>query len=315
MTPYETIGTAVRRKVAAARLSIYSNTLLTALKLAAGLMSGSVSVLSEAVHSASDLLASWIAFVSVRVSDRPADEHHPYGHGKIESVSGLAEAGLIFAAALYIIYEAVQKLLAGGHSLDVEVGLIVMLVSVIMNVVVSVRLFRVARETDSLALEADAEHLRTDVYTSVGVLVGLGCVRITGWQALDPIVAIAVALLILRAAWRLSAAAFAGLVDVQLPTEDTDVVRSVLDSEPFVLGYHRLRSRKSGSFRHVDAHVQMADNLTLVQAHDLTERLEDRIRERLSNAVVTIHTEPHRAEMLHQHVEHGGPPPDPPREQ
>lgn len=311
-SPSETIRGAANRKVAAARLSIYSNTILVLLKLVVGVLSGSVSVLSEAAHSASDLLASWIAFFSVRVSDRPADEDHPYGHGKIESISGMAEALLIFLAAAYIIYESVSKLRKGVGELDVSLGLCVMLVSVLVNIGVSIRLFRVARETDSLALEADAEHLRTDVYTSVGVVAGLAAVRITGLSILDPIVAIGVALLILHAAWRLTRAAFGGLVDVILPEDEVAAVREVLDDEPAVLGYHKLRTRKSGSARHVDLHVQMCDHLTLVAAHDLTERIEDRIRERLPNAVVTIHTEPFHAELVHQYEDHGGPPPDEP---
>jgi cation diffusion facilitator family transporter len=310
MAQTETIRTAANRKVSAARLSIYSNTMLVVLKLVVGVLSGSVSVLSEAAHSASDLLASWIAFFSVRVSDLPADEQHPYGHGKIESISGLAEALLIFGAAAYIIYEAIHKLIKGVGQLDVNLCLAVMFASVLVNTMVSIRLFKVARDTDSLALEADAEHLRTDVYTSLGVFIGLVVVRLTGLSIFDPIVAIGVAMLIFHAAWRLSRAAFGGLVDTVLPAEDTAVVRAILDDEPAVLGYHRVRTRKSGSARHIDAHVQMADTLTLFEAHEFTERIEDRIRLQLPHAIVTIHTEPYQAEQRHQYEEHGGPPPD-----
>ncbi len=296
-------------KIRAARLSIISNGLLTALKLAVGLFSGSVSVVSEAAHSATDLVASIIAYFSVRVADQPADKEHPYGHGKIESVSGLAEALLIVAAAGWIIYEAVTKLLSRQHKPSVDLGMVVMLLSVIVNTLVARYLGRVARETDSLALEADAKHLSTDVYTSVGVLLGLAVVRITGWSAADPIMALAVALLIIHAGWSLARSAWAPLVDTQLPEEEIQIVRDILEADANVLGYHKLRTRKSGSHRHVDAHIQLEDEMSLLEAHDVTEKLEDDIRAELPNTEITLHTEPFRAELRHQYEKHGGPHP------
>jgi cation diffusion facilitator family transporter len=297
-------------KVAAARLSIYSNALLTVAKLMVGVFTGSVSVLSEAAHSASDLVASSIAFFSVRIADLPADEEHPYGHGKAESLSSMAEALLIFGAAAYIIFEAVHRLVSRESPHRVDLGLAVMGVSVVANTLVARYLFHVARKTDSLALEADAEHLRTDVYTSVGVIVGLALVRLTGLSWIDPAMAICVALIIIHAAWRLTRGSLDPLMDTQLPQEDTDAVRAVLDHEPKVLGYHKLRTRKSGSARYVDAHVMMDDNMSLLEAHDLTETLEDRIREQLPNTEITLHTEPYDAERRHQYEHHGGPHPD-----
>lgn len=300
---------AARAKVRAARLSIYSNTSLVLLKLVAGVLSGSVSVVSEALHSASDLLASWIAYFSVRVSDRPADADHPYGHGKIESVSGLAEALLIFGAAGYIIYEAIRKLIVREPVEHLELGIAVMAISALANVFVARYLFRVAKQTDSLALEADGEHLRTDVVTSAGVMLGLLLARVTGWHVLDPLVAMAVAIIIFQAAWRLSRSAMGPLLDRQLPEEDLEIVRGVLESAVGVRGYHKLRSRKSGASRHIDAHVMMDDNLSLLDAHALTERIEDEIRDRLPNVEISLHTEPFEAEQAHQYERHGGPPP------
>lgn len=302
--------TSKNEKVAAARFSIYSNALLTLLKLIVGALSGSVSVLSEAAHSATDLIASCIAFFSVRVADIPADEEHPYGHGKIESLSGMAEALLIFGAAGFILYESVAKLLHREGPQHVDLGIGVMVFSAIANTLIASYLFRVSKQTDSLALEADAEHLRTDVFTSLGVVVGLVLVRITGLWYLDPVFAILVATLILHTAWRLTRGSIDPLLDTQLPSEDIEIVRSVLDSEPYVLGYHKLRTRKSGSFRYVDAHVLMDDNLTLVEAHHLTEAVEDHIRERLPRTEITLHTEPYHAEQRHQFEEHGGPLPE-----
>ncbi len=292
-------------KVKAARVSIVSNVTLTIMKLIAGLLTGSVGVLSEAAHSANDLVASGIAYVSVRMSDRPADTHHPYGHGKVESISGMVQALLIFAAAAYILYEAVRRLLGASADIDVGPGLAVMVVSGVTNVLVSRYLFRVAHATESLALKADAEHLRTDVVTSVGVVVGLALVWLTGRSEFDAVAAILVSAVICRAAYRLSREALEPLLDARLPDADLSVVCSILDSEPTVRAYHKLRSRKSGSSRHIDAHVLVDDHLTLLEAHEITERLEDRIRARLPRTEVMLHTEPHDAEIAHQLEFHG----------
>jgi cation diffusion facilitator family transporter len=301
-----------QRKMRAAALSIVSNALLVALKLVVGYTSGSVSVLSEAAHSATDLIASAIAFFSVRASDTPPDEEHPYGHGKIESISGLAEAVLIFAAAGYILYEIVEKFRspAEGHPHSVDAGLAVMGISALANFLISRYLVRVARETDSMALHADAEHLRADVLTSLGVLVGLALVRFTGIRWFDPIAALVVVLLILRSAYRLAHEALQPLLDSRLPDAEVATIRQILEEDPRVLGYHKLRTRKSGSQRHADVHVQIEDNSTLLQSHDLAEELEDRIRERLPAIYVNIHMEPYRAELRHQQEAHGIAPPE-----
>lgn len=295
-----------QRKTSAARLSIVSNMLLVLLKLLVGFWTGSVSVLSEAVHSATDLLASGIAFLSVRIADTPPDEDHPYGHGKIESLSGLAEALLIFVAATFIIYEAFAKLIAHQtHVPQVDAGLAVMGFSALVNVGVSRHLHRVATETDSLALHADAEHLRTDVLTSIGVFVGLVLVRLTGKALFDPLTALFVALFIVHAAYRISRHATQLLLDVRLPAEEEAAIQEVLETDSRVLSFHKLRTRKSGTARYVDVHVQIDDEHTLVEAHDLTEELEDRIRALLPAIYINIHIEPYHAEMRHQREVHG----------
>ncbi|MBC7294455.1 MAG: cation transporter, partial [Thermoleophilia bacterium] len=189
-------------KSGAAVLSVLSNSLLILLKVAVGLLTGSVAVLSEAIHSAVDLVAALIALFAVRKSGQAADERHPYGHGKFENISGTIEALLIFLAAAWIIYEAVRKLIS-PRAVDMPVwGVGVMLVSAIVNIVVSGRLLKVGRETESVALQADAWHLRTDVYTSAGVMVGLLAIWLGSVFApdvdlrwVDPAVAIVVALL------------------------------------------------------------------------------------------------------------------------
>ncbi|HZY25331.1 MAG TPA: cation diffusion facilitator family transporter, partial [Bacteroidales bacterium] len=191
-------------KASIARLSILSNSLLIVMKLAVGLISGSVSILSEAIHSSMDLIAAVIAFFSVKVSDNPPDSRHPYGHGKIENISGVIESLLIFSAAILIIIEAVKKLLGERIELEsISLGSLVMLISAVVNIFVSRRLYKVARETKSVAIEADALHLKTDVFTSLGVAIGLGLIILTGINWFDPVIAILVALFIIKEAYQL----------------------------------------------------------------------------------------------------------------
>lgn len=302
-----------KQKVFAARLSILSNAILVLLKLLVGFWSGSISVLSEAFHSASDLVASGIALIAVRISDAPPDERHPYGHGKAESLSGLAEALLIFVAAGYIVFEAGQKLFLPHHSPHgtVTVGIVLMGASGLTNFLLSRYLFRVAKETDSMALKADAQHLRTDVVTSIGVFVGLLAVRFTENNIFDPLTALGVALLILRTTWNLANDALHLLLDERLPEEEEKTIKRILETAPNVLGYHKLRTRKSGTYRYADVHVQIDDNFTLIEAHDIAEAVEDRIREALPSMQVSIHIEPYHEEMRHQQEVHGVPPQNP----
>lgn len=299
-----------QEKLAAARVSLISNLVLTVIKLAIGLLSSSVSVISEGAHSASDLMASSLALVAVRVADRPPDETHPYGHGKMESMSAFVQALLLFGVAAYIIYEAIQHLVHHATPARVDWGIGIMVVSAVVNVFILRYVKRVAEQTDSQALRADAQDHRNDIYTAIGVLIGLILVRVTGRAFFDSVLALLVALVIVHGAWEVAREAFGTLVDRQLPQAEINVVRRVFDGDKNVLAYHKLRTRKAGSVRHVDAHVLMDDNLTLLEAHELTEQLEQRVREALSHSVVTLHTEPFQAEERHQQEEHGTSLPD-----
>ena len=304
--PAQASGVSQRRKRNAALLSILSNTALVTAKLIVGIFSGSVSVLSEAIHSATDLVASLIAFFSVRVSDTPPDAEHPYGHGKIEGVSGFVEALLILLAAFYIVYEAIAKLLGHhGHASQLDAGMVVMGVSALTNFLISRHLGKVAAETDSLALQADAEHLRTDVVTSVGVLIGLALARITGLAWFDPVTGLCVALLIIHTAYVLVRHAMNPLLDARLPSHEEELIKNILNKDERVLGYHKLRTRKSGSQRHADVHVHLDDHMPLVEAHSVTEELEDGIRTAFPNININIHIEPYQEEMRHQVEAHG----------
>jgi len=278
-------------KVSVARLSILSNSLLIIMKLAAGFLSGSVSIISEAIHSSMDLVAAIIAFFSVSVSDNPPDSRHPYGHGKIENISGVIEALLIFAAAIWIIFEAVKKLLEGTIELEaVGVGSAVMLVSALVNIVVSKKLYKVARETNSVALEADALHLKTDVYTSLGVAVGLGLIMLTGINWLDPVVAILVAFFIIRESYYLLKKAFTPLLDTAWEDHEILVLEHTLND--LEVDYHDLRTRVAGNYRFVDLHIQIPQEESVGHAHEYCDRIENELTAKYKNLTVTIHVEP-----------------------
>jgi cation diffusion facilitator family transporter len=289
-----------KEKHKAARLSLASNLTLLLLKLVVGVVTGSVSVLSEAAHSASDLFASALAVVSVRVVDLPPDEEHPYGHGKAEGISTLGQGLLLSLVGSYVVYEAIKRLVEPHETQRVEWGMAVMAISAITNVFVVRFVLRVAQKTGSLALTAVSKDHLADIYAAVGVLIGLVLVRITGKAYFDSLLAIAVALLIFRSAWHLFRDATAILMDTQLLVEDVERVRAILSSEPRILAYHKLRTRQSGAVRYVDAHILLDDNCTLLEAHDLTEAVEDRIREALPHSAVLLHTEPYHAEQRHQ---------------
>jgi cation diffusion facilitator family transporter len=287
-------------KSRAAAISVASNACLVLVKVAVGLLSGSVSIVSEAIHSANDLLAAMIAWVSVRTSDKAADPEHPYGHGKIEGISGAVEAALIVVAAIWIVVQAVRKILHGGEVEHLGLGTAVMAVSVVVNILVSRHLFRVARQEDSLALEADAHHLSTDVYTSLGVATGLAVVW--GWRTftggskaldiVDPIVAIAVALFILKIGVDLTRNAVGHLLDRRLPDADVAAIEGILGRQPSVLEWHGLRTRKSGSQRYVDVHVTMRGDETLSEAHGAARAIEDEIARTLKPAQAVVHVDP-----------------------
>jgi len=278
-------------KVSVARLSILSNTLLIIMKLTAGILSGSVSIISEAIHSSMDLVAALIAFFSVSVSDNPPDSRHPYGHGKIENISGVIEALLIFAAAIWIIFEAVKKLLEGTNELEaVGIGSAVMLVSAFVNIVVSKKLYKVARETNSVALEADALHLKTDVYTSLGVAIGLGLIMLTGINWLDPVVAILVAFFIIRESYYLLKKAFTPLLDTAWEDHEISVLEHTLND--LEVDYHDLRTRVAGNYRFVDLHIQIPQEESVGHAHEYCDRIENELTAKYKNLTVTIHVEP-----------------------
>lgn len=284
----------IKSKRGAAGLSIASNTVLIALKLAAGALTGSIAIITEAVHSLIDLVASVIAYFSVRKADEPADADHPYGHEKVENLSAAIEGMLILVGAGVIVYEATHQLVVGTEVQRLGVGIAVMALSVFANLGVSSILSRQAKLTDSQALEGDAAHLRTDAMTSAGVLFGLALVQITGNAAFDPITALVVAVAIVWAGFRILRRSTAALVDEALPSEEMDRIEAAIATArtPEVAGYHKLRARRAGARRHIDFHVQYRSGTSLERAHELAHRMRDSIEAEIPQAEVLIHAEP-----------------------
>jgi cation diffusion facilitator family transporter len=240
-----------RTKSGAATLSVASNSALIALKIAAGAITGSIAIITEALHSSIDLIASVIALVSVRKADEPPDPEHPYGHERVENVAAAIEGMLILVGAGIIVYEATRRLVVGAEVETLGVGIAVIAFSALANIAVSSVLFRRAGEQGSPALEGDAEHLRTDAVTSIGVIVGLILVEITGDAAFDPIAALCVAAAILFAGLRLMTRSSRVLVDEAPPPEELDRIEAAIAAArpPEMVGYHKLRARSAGARR------------------------------------------------------------------
>jgi cation diffusion facilitator family transporter len=284
----------MRGKSGAAALSIASNSTLIALKLAAGALTGSIAILTEAIHSLIDLVASVIAYLSVRKADEPADAEHPYGHEKVENLAANVEGFLILVGAGIIIYEATHRLAVGSEVESLGIGIAVMAFSMVANFGVSAILLRTSRRTDSPALAGDAAHLRTDALTSAGVLVGLALVEITGAVAFDSITALVVAVAIVVAGIRIIRRSSGVLVDEALPENEMDRVEAALASArtPEVAGYHKLRGRRAGSGRWVDLHVQFRSGTSLERAHQIAHVMRDEVESEFPGAEVLIHLEP-----------------------
>lgn len=295
--------TKIKKK--AASISVLSNSSLIILKLIAGFVTGSFSIISEAIHSLSDLLASIIAFFAVKKASMPADKDHDFGHGKYEDFSGLIEGVLIIGAAIYIVYESVDKIILGHHSeISVNAAIYVMFFSVIVNILVSTHLFRVAKKTGSVAIFADAEHLRTDVYTSVGVMLGLVLIKYTGLHILDPLIAMFVAVLILQAGISICRKTVANLLDTSLSTSEEDDIKNAVygletETKYSIIG---LKTRRSGARVNIEMTICMDGNTTVLESHNFCNKVENILSEKIGNTDTVIHIEP-QVEQVEQKEE------------
>lgn len=286
----------ISEKKKSAALSVISNLILILIKLTAGVLSGSISVLSEALHSLADLGASFLAYFSVSKSSKPADEDHPFGHGKYEDLAGFIEAILIILTAVYILIVACEKIIKGANTeIHTTIGISIMCLSVVVNWVVSAYLYKIALKTDSIALKTDAEHLRADIYSSLGIIAGLIAVHITGLNILDPIIAVFVAAIIFRTGIKLTKQSSNNLLDGSLPQEDKNKIDEVLDAFKAhgVIGVKLIRTSKSGSKRLIQMIIYLPSGMTLIEAHDICDKIENKIRENLRNCDIMIHAEPY----------------------
>jgi cation diffusion facilitator family transporter len=287
-------------KIRCATLSIVSNSLLIGLKLAAGIATGSVAIISEAIHSFLDLMAAFMAWAAVRVSDSPPDYDHPFGHGRTENLAALFEALLIVAGGVMIIWESISGLKEGKVLPSLKVGLLVMLASSVVNFFISRKLFQVGRRLSSPALEADAWHLRTDVYTSLGIFLALAVIELGRIAApslnldfIDPVAAIAVAILIIKTGVTLGWEAASILADNRLSPKEILLIAEHIEAfYPGILSYRRLRTRRSGPFRFVTVDLVVDGNRTVSEAHQMGVEVVKSICRHFPGADVTFHLEP-----------------------
>lgn len=278
-------------------LSILAAVVTLGLKTTAYWLTDSVSLLSDAAESLINLVAALTAFGCLWYSAQPVDRTHTYGHEKIEFFSSGLEGMLILFAAAGIAWYAVQRLLHLHDLEKLELGTLLSFAASLINLAVARVLIRVGRRTNSIILEADGQHLMTDVWTSFGVLVGLGLVYVTEWRWLDPVLALVVAANIVWTAFDLLKRSFNGLMDHALPMGEQQIVRSAIDQllKPGLF-FHALRTRQAGARKFVDFHLLVPGNWTVDEAHNLGEQIEQAVREALSGAEVTLHIEPVESE-------------------
>jgi cation diffusion facilitator family transporter len=276
-----------------ALLSVVAAVVTIGLKTAAYIITGSIGLLSDALESLANLVAALVALYALWVAARPPDEEHTYGHTKAEYFSSGFEGLLIVAAAVGIVVAAVRRLIEPLPIQDPALGLLINALASVVNLAVARVLLRVGKRHESITLEADAQHLMADVWTSLGVIAGVTAAVATGWHRLDPIVAIAVALNVLRSGSRLLRRSVYGLLDTSLPEETLGKIKTILDAHSGAgVRYHALRTRQAGARRFISFHILVPGNWTVQRGHDLLERIEEQIREVVPNSVVDTHLEP-----------------------
>jgi len=276
-----------------AKISIIAISSLIAIKVFASILTGSVSIRADAIHSGLDLLGAIVGFYAIRYAQKPADQEHAYGHSKAENIAGVIISGIIFIAAGTIVYEAINRMITGATIELVSFGIIITACAIIVNLIVSRYALRVARSTDSVALEATARDMTADVLSSCAVLVGLILVNITKLSILDPIVALLVSIFIVRAAYITIKKSIDGLMDASLPLEEQEIIMKSIDKyRDEVVELHKLRTRKAGPRRFIDFHLVMSRYTDIYKAHELSDQLQQDIQNELAHSNVTIHIEP-----------------------
>lgn len=276
-----------------AAISLIVTICLLALKLTLGIISGSIAVLSDAIDSGTDLVGGTAALISVRIAAWPADEEHPYGHGKVESISASTAAAVVAIGGGFVVFQAVRRLVLGSPDIDIALALTPMLIAIAANVVLAFYMRREARRAHSLALASEATHLQTNVVQAGAVIGGLALVGITGERVFDPLAALGLAAFMGWTAVTLARQALTEVMDVALPDEELRAIHDIIaNHDDEIRGFHRLRSRKAGPTRHVDMHLIVDAHRTVEEVHAVCDKIEREISERLPGTSVTIHTEP-----------------------
>lgn len=278
----------------AALFSIFSNSIIIVLKIIAGVMSGSISIISEAIHSGTDLLASFLTFFAVTKANEPADKEHPFGHGKYEDISGFIEGGLIVFAGLFIISEAIKKLFL-GYELKSEpvLGIYVMTLSLILNIFVSRYLFYIAKKRDSVSLYADAQHLNMDVISSFSVLCALLIIKYTGFAIIDPIIGIFVSMIIIKTGIKINKSALNDLLDGSLPQEDIVKIEAILNNITDIKGYKNLKCRRIGRCKDIEVTLFFPPDLNITDCHKTCDEIEEIFNETFNQTRIMLHPEPY----------------------
>lgn len=276
----------------AALVSILSNSTLILFKLIISFFTGSISILSEALHSLSDLFASVITFFSVKYSEIPPDEKHPYGHGRIENVTASVEAILIIVAAIYIFYEAIIRFIQPTEIQLPFLGIVVMLISFITNLFVSRYLYKIAKKTNSLAIEGDALHLKADMFSSLAIIVGFVLIWIFNWHIIDSIFAFAVAIYMLIEGYALFKKSFNPLMDEAIEKEELAKILATFEENKYHI--HNLRTRKSGNTIFADVHLELPQDMILKDVHDICDKIEKLLSTKLPGIIINIHVEPNQ---------------------
>ena len=280
-------------KIRAARYSIATAAGLAGLKLVTGLATGSLAVLASAIDSLLDILMSGAIYLGIRQAEQPADTSHPFGHGKFETVATLVQSLLIAVSGGWIIFESIRRLLQGSDLTRLGDGMAVLLLSAAVSWVLTRYLRRVARETDSSALQSDALHFAMDVYTNLALVVGLGAIFFFDLPWLDPALSLLVGLYILYEAGQLVRNSMRDVLDEQLPeTIRKEVEQLIRAHHEHLLDFHNLRTRRAGSQKIMDFHLTVCKHLSVEEAHAIADHLEKRIQQEIRGADVTIHIEP-----------------------
>ena len=280
-------------KAGATKLLIGAVVGLIIFKAVVSWLTGSISILAQAADSLLDLFAGIITFSAIRIAAKPADAEHQYGHGKVEDIAGVVQGILIFIAGGLVIYSAIGRIIEGSIIELAEAGIAMMVVSIVVSIFLSRHLISVSRTSSSVALEANARNIASDVYSASAVLVGLAVVRFTGLNILDPLIAIGVAIYILKVAIDTIRNPISGLLDEKLPPSQQAVIEDSLRKHSReVSGFHALRTRRAGSQSYIDLHLVMARDISLEQAHQICDQIEVEIQNTLRKVSVTIHAEP-----------------------